>query len=75
LYIVSVMSRISATFLPSLTSGATRTVGSLAIGLAASLIGLGLGILLAISLQALFEALGFGLPTTSKAWSYRAWSR
>jgi putative ABC transport system permease protein len=37
---------------------------ALAIGLAASLIGLGLGILLAIGLQALFEALGFGLPTT-----------
>ena len=37
---------------------------ALAIGLAASLIGLGLGILLAVGLQALFEALGFGLPTT-----------
>jgi putative ABC transport system permease protein len=37
---------------------------ALAIGLAASLIGLGLGILLAIGLQELFELLGFGLPTT-----------
>jgi putative ABC transport system permease protein len=35
-----------------------------AIGLGASLIGLGLGILLAIGLQKLFELLGFGLPTT-----------
>jgi putative ABC transport system permease protein len=37
---------------------------ALAIGLAASLVGLGLGILLAIGLQELFELLGFGLPTT-----------
>jgi putative ABC transport system permease protein len=35
-----------------------------AIGLVAALIGLGLGILLAIGLQRLFELLGFGLPTT-----------
>jgi putative ABC transport system permease protein len=35
-----------------------------AIGLVASLIGLGLGILLAIGLQKLFDLLGFGLPTT-----------
>jgi putative ABC transport system permease protein len=34
------------------------------IGAAASLIGLGLGILLAVGLNALFDALGFGLPTT-----------
>ena len=53
------------------TIGASRTqlrravlLEALAIGLAASLIGLGLGILLAIGLQNLFEALGFGLPTT-----------
>jgi putative ABC transport system permease protein len=37
---------------------------ALVIGLAASLIGLGLGILLAVGLNRLFEALGFGLPTT-----------
>jgi putative ABC transport system permease protein len=37
---------------------------ALAIGAAASLIGLGLGILLAVGLQKLFDALGFGLPTT-----------
>jgi putative ABC transport system permease protein len=37
---------------------------ALAIGVAASLIGLGLGILLAIGLQKLFDVLGFGLPTT-----------
>ncbi|HZB35688.1 MAG TPA: FtsX-like permease family protein [Gaiellaceae bacterium] len=37
---------------------------ALAIGAAASLIGLGLGILLAVGLQSLFDALGFGLPTT-----------
>jgi putative ABC transport system permease protein len=34
------------------------------IGLVASLIGLGLGILLAVGLNRLFDALGFGLPTT-----------
>jgi putative ABC transport system permease protein len=34
------------------------------IGAMASLIGLGLGILLAVGLNALFDALGFGLPTT-----------
>jgi putative ABC transport system permease protein len=38
---------------------------ALVIGLAASLIGLGFGILLAIGLQALFDALGFGLPSTA----------
>jgi putative ABC transport system permease protein len=37
---------------------------ALAIGAAASLLGLGLGILLAVGLQKLFDALGFGLPTT-----------
>jgi putative ABC transport system permease protein len=37
---------------------------ALVIGLAASLIGLGLGILLAVGLNRLFDALGFGLPTT-----------
>jgi putative ABC transport system permease protein len=37
---------------------------ALLIGAAASLIGLGSGILLAVGLQRLFDALGFGLPTT-----------
>jgi putative ABC transport system permease protein len=37
---------------------------ALLIGAAASLIGLGLGILLAVGLNRLFDALGFGLPTT-----------
>ena len=38
---------------------------ALIIGALASLIGLGLGILLAVGLNKLFDALGFGLPTTS----------
>jgi putative ABC transport system permease protein len=37
---------------------------ALVIGVIASLIGLGLGILLAVGLQKLFDLLGFGLPTT-----------
>jgi putative ABC transport system permease protein len=37
---------------------------ALLIGLVASLIGLGFGILLAVGLNRLFDALGFGLPTT-----------
>jgi putative ABC transport system permease protein len=37
---------------------------ALVIGALASLIGLGLGILLAVGLNRLFDALGFGLPTT-----------
>ncbi len=35
------------------------------VGAAASLVGLGAGVLLALGMQALFKALGFGLPTSS----------
>ena len=44
---------------------------ALVIGVVASLVGLGLGVLLAKGLNALFEALGGGLPTTSLVFAWR----